>query len=437
MRGVNKLGGTLVHDGAKNKKRNALNCALQTVKGTFFIQSTDCTGEYKNQDYIYADVKAAINKIGMEKVFIVCMDGACKAVLKLLENDASMHKIFPQRCCTHALDLLAADVSKRFEYEITLCIRLVRFICQHEPLYGIFSSLDAPMLMGVVDTRFVSNVYCVERIKRDKGALEHFFSLPDVKIVFRRDQRTKKLLVEFELLSVNFVYNADFWKRLDVYLGVMGPIKKVLRLSDGHEPNLATIAPLYEDMRAKILEAVLDAETLFAENHPLCKLYNEGMYDVIQRQIDVREADVVSKLSRAAAMVHPDHLNYEVKDGDHYINSVIDRYYSNDVEKKVRARLVYRNYRNGLGSFFGDTEVVDAARKQGINNFWIIAESYEGSIGPELFGKLLNGYAGQGESERLNKDVKNIRTTERNMQSHEVTTAYLTIKNNYRLTQHK
>ena len=54
-----------------------------------------------------------------------------------------------------------------------------------------------------------------------------------------------------------------------------------------------------------------------------------------------------------------------------------------------------------------------------------------------MFGKLLNGYAGQGESERLNKDVKNIRTTQRNIQSHEVTTAYLTIKNNYRLTQDK
>ena len=149
------MGGTLVHDGAKNRKRNALNCALQTAKGTFFVQSTNCTGEHKNQDYLYADVKSAIDKIGKENVFIVCMNGACKAVLKLIENDISMHKIFPQRCCTHALELLAADLSKRFEYEITLCIR---FICQHEPLYFfLFGGLDALMLMGVVDTRFVSN----------------------------------------------------------------------------------------------------------------------------------------------------------------------------------------------------------------------------------------------------------------------------------------
>ncbi len=48
------------------------------------------------------------------------------------------------------------------------------------------------------------------------------------------------------------------------------------------------------------------------------------------------------------------------------------------------------------------------------------------------FKKLLNGYAGQGESERLNKQVKSIRSTERNRQCHEVTEAYLTVKNNYR-----
>jgi len=44
----------------------------------------------------------------------------------------------------------------------------------------------------------------VERIKRDKETLEHFFSLPVVKLVFRRDTRIKKLGVEFEFLTVNF-----------------------------------------------------------------------------------------------------------------------------------------------------------------------------------------------------------------------------------------
>ncbi len=98
-----------------------------------------------------------------------------------------------------------------------------------------------------------------------------------------------------------------------------------------------------------------------------------------------------------------------------------------DISKRVRARLIYQNFRQGQGPFFSDVHTVNAARKEGIHNFWSVAESYLGSVGPELFIKLLNGYADQGESERLNKQVKNISSTDRNRQCHEVTEAYLTV----------
>ncbi len=46
----------------------------------------------------------------------------------------------------------------------------------------------------------------------------------------------------------------------------------------------------------------------------------------------------------------------------------------------------------------------------------------------------MNGYAGQGESERMNKSVKATRTIKRNRQTHEVTAAYVELKNWFRMS---
>jgi hypothetical protein len=80
---------------------------------------------------------------------------------------------------------------------------------------------------------------------------------------------------------------------------------------------------------------------------------------------------------------------------------------------------------------------VKAAREKGSQNFWTIAGTYVGNVGPELFVKLLNEFAGQGASERLNKEVKNIRSIKRNQLSHSATQALLNVKCNYRMTHSK
>ena len=57
----------------------------------------------------------------------------------------------------------------------------------------------------------------------------------------------------------------------------------------------------------------------------------------------------------------------------------------------------------------------------------------EDIIGLELFHKFVNGYSGQGESERMNKQVKKFRTTTRNKQTHAVTSAYMELDTTYKL----
>ena len=95
LQGTEKIGGTLASDGAKNMKCSVLNSVLQTSEGSFFAQSTDATGKFKNAQFLLDDIKSAIERIGPEKVFIVALDGASKATLRLLWNDPTTHKIFP------------------------------------------------------------------------------------------------------------------------------------------------------------------------------------------------------------------------------------------------------------------------------------------------------------------------------------------------------
>ena len=58
-------------------------------------------------------------------------------------------------------------------------------------------------------------------------------------------------------------------------------------------------------------------------------------------------------------------------------------------------------------------------------------------VGCEVFRKLVNGYSGQGESERMNKQVKKFRTTTRNRQSHLVTSAYMELDSIYSMMRTK
>lgn len=100
------FGNTLCSDGAKHNKRSALNTVLVSVGGTPSVQSTDATTvPKKNAEYLLGDIDKAVEKVGVENVFLVCMDGTCKGTLKWI--DTMYQQNFPNdvqhmviRCCT-------------------------------------------------------------------------------------------------------------------------------------------------------------------------------------------------------------------------------------------------------------------------------------------------------------------------------------------------
>ena len=90
-----------------------------------------------------------------------------------------------------------------------------------------------------------------------------------------------------------------------------------------------------------------------------------------------------------------------------------------------------------IGQYFARPEIVRSGACYNNGNNWWTAVSEEYPDLAEFARKLNNGFGGQGASERWNKEVTFIRTKSRNRQAHEVTSAYLQIKSNYRFKNAK
>lgn len=431
MHNIHYVGGTLCNDGAKWRKRSLINSVLMTSNGPYYAQSTDATGKFKDATYLLKDIQSAISNVGQQNVFIVSLDGACKKTMKLIWDSPEMHQIFPQRCSTHGCNLLVADVGKNFKSEIALCVRLVKFVCNHDSIFAIFSDMPGSLqLLGVVETRFASQIYSSERILADKDFIKELFFCPKLRDYLSRapaDQRVEHAALEAELVT-----NPAAWAKIEAFVAVEMPIRTLLRISDGHAPNLPDISFGFERAKELSILAASKAENQFPLDHA-------GLKERVQKAIEKRKKDIVTDLCLAAAMVLPKHV-YVVDGGVPYdpvgassaLNNIIMRYYKDDIQKQNEAFKIYNDFREKSGIHFGGRNLDHLAKTGTADEFWARA-SLANKTGTELFRKLVNGYCGQGESERMNKQVKKHRTTVRNRQTHAITASYMELDTTYKM----
>lgn len=261
LKGCDAVGGTLCHDGAKWSKRSLVNSVLITSSGVFHAQSTDATGVVKTTAWLKKDIVTAIQSIGQENCFIVCLDGACKSVLQSIVVDPAMHQISPQRCSTHGAHFLMADIAQIFREEIRLCVRLLKLlICTHDVLYKGFEQIEgSKQLFAVAEARSAApHVYSSERILDDKKYLVEFFTCKTTpRDYFATAHPDAELCAEYNVLKEEFILNAAAWCRLTAFVEVESPIRALLRVCVGDTPNLALVAYQFEDSKKLCLEAAV------------------------------------------------------------------------------------------------------------------------------------------------------------------------------------
>lgn len=126
---------------------------------------------------------------------------------------------------------------------------------------------------------------------------------------------------------------------------------------------------------------------------------------------------------------------YDPAGGMAALRSLVAQYYRGDLPAQAAAMSTFLNFREKTGVYFSDP-VTPEYIKKGADEFWRQAQSYK-LPGAELFRKLVNGFAGQGEAERMNKSVKHTRTIKRNRQSHVITSALVELKTFFRMEHEK
>ena len=424
--------------------RDALNSVLDSRLGYFFGQCTDATGKYKNAEFLYADIKVVIVKLGGDGiVFIVVLDGpsVCKKVLALIDEREA--KIFGQRCSTHGWQLLLKDISKiEFSKVLSRIVRLLKFVVNHSAVMVIFqklvvslifpntvprlsslslpphttpvfsakeSSPDSAALLAIVDTRFGSNFYAAERVLRDKLVLERLFTCPEL-VTWVDSQRpaagSLDIKKEFDELKQWTIFYQDFWIKLKVYVDFTKFMIVGLRRSDTDSPNLHLMVAEFD--KAK-LECVKMAKQAKRDND---SLFVDGFAEKVEAAFVKRRPDIVSQLSLAAAFVDPFGAYMEppvqVDGGYLALVAVLQKYHRDapDAGSIVASTMtLVADFREHRGRFFGTSLAAALAKDQNPDAFWAAAVQAEGKPGLEVCRYLVNGYAGQGASERMNQKV--------------------------------
>ena len=237
---------------------------------------------------------------------------------------------------------------------------------------------------------------------------------------------------EFAALDDELISNPLAWERIRIFVAVEDPFRHLLRISDGHTPNLSSIAYEFDVAKLRCTTAIAAAETKHPDEY-------SGLNIEVNRIVNKRKKDIVSTLCLAAAMIVPSLVYleeggrvYDPEGGKQAIMSVIDRYYAGDIVKQIEALKVYQDIRGKTGLHFGSERMKYMAANDSADNFWKVSTLVV-SEGSELFRNLVNGNAGQGEYERMNKMVKKFRTTLRNRQTHVVTSSYMELDMIYKM----
>ena len=83
--------------------------------------------------------------------------------------------------------------------------------------------------------------------------------------------------------------NGDAWERIRMFVAVEMPIRTLLRISDGHAPNLPDISYGFERATELSVLAATEAEKKFPVGHA-------GLKDRIEIAINKNKKDIVTDL---------------------------------------------------------------------------------------------------------------------------------------------
>lgn len=103
------------------------------------------------------------------------MDGAPACLVALQMVHARLPSVFPQRCVTHAYNLLFKRFDTIFSAEMQGVPMLISWIVTHDKVFTIFKKAGALALLQPAVTRHAGKFLALLSVEKDKGFIKSLF----------------------------------------------------------------------------------------------------------------------------------------------------------------------------------------------------------------------------------------------------------------------
>ncbi|KAJ9523716.1 hypothetical protein QJQ45_020138 [Haematococcus lacustris] len=257
----------------------------------------DTSGHAKTAQFYYEQLKAAIQRVGVDDVVAVFSDNAraCVKAGQKLEEDDEL-RVFFMPCGSHSLDLALEDIGKLpWAVEtILLAKSLIHFIrARHFPLDLFRTVLE---LLRVGDTRFASVLIMLERLVR-------VFPVLDAMVVDNRyttwvnaqaaGTRSGAAKIRSLVQQQAGMHSSSWRQRVHQLVGIMTPIRVLLRRMDSSQPVASKV---YFGVQRIVQEVEAAIEQLGVPDG-----------DIIMAALQRRTAMFLRPLHGAAALLDPEY----------------------------------------------------------------------------------------------------------------------------------
>ncbi|XP_023740672.2 uncharacterized protein LOC111888796 [Lactuca sativa] len=277
-----------------------------SCNGPLFLKAVNCFGEVKDRFFIAELMKEFINVIGHENVVQIITDNVanCKAAGEIIKSQFS--HIYWTPCVFHTLNLALKNIcsprnveTNELTYEQCSWIKedneevfaIKNFIMNHNMRLSIFTKFTPLRLLSVADTRFVSIIVMLKRLKLIKRGLQAMV-ISEEWSSYRLDDTEKANSVKEYILS------DDWWDKVAYILSFTGPIYEMIRVCDTDKPCLHLVYEMWDSMIEKV-----KIEIYKKEKHPTSQI--SCFYDIVHRILVARWVKNNTPLHCLAHFLHP------------------------------------------------------------------------------------------------------------------------------------
>ncbi|CAN6465244.1 unnamed protein product [Victoria cruziana] len=250
------------------QRRPLINFIAVSVNGPVFRKAVDASGEYKDAEYLKGLFVNMIEEVGKNNVVQIITDNApvCKAVGLAIEEE--YHHIFWTPYTIHSLNLTLKSIcnpptNEQDPHAYELCswieeleinVKNIRnFIVNHQHALSIYNRYTDLKLLRVAETRYVSIIIMIQRIKKVKSALINMVT-DDYWSFYRADDDSKAQAIR------KLILDDLFWDQLLYFLAFTEPIWEMVRALDCDKSMLHCVYEMWDNLIEKVRDVIFNHE---------------------------------------------------------------------------------------------------------------------------------------------------------------------------------